>query len=66
MKHVVLWNAVISAARQFTLCAVVDGTLKPGDTELEAGRLGALRIIGSSGILRPPTISMKNINDFDF
>ena len=69
VKHVVLWNAVdLGYAAVYAMRAVVDGTLKPGDTELEAGRLGTLQIInGSEILLGPPTIfTPENINDFDF
>jgi len=69
VQHVVLWNAVdLGYAAVYAMRAVVDGTLKPGDTELEAGRLGTLQIInGSEILLGPPTIfTPENINDFDF
>jgi len=45
-----------------------DGKLKPGDTELDAGRLGKLKLInGSQFLLGPPFIFNKdNIDKFDF
>ncbi len=48
--------------------AVVDGTLKPGDTSVSAGRLGTLQVVNGSEILlgAPFIYSKANINDFDF
>lgn len=69
VKSVVLWNPVdLGYAAVYVMRAVVDGTLKPGDTEVEAGRLGTLQIVnGSEVLLGPPFIyTAENINDFDF
>ena len=69
MKSVVLWNPVdLGYAAVYVMRAVVDGTFKPGDTEVEAGRLGMLQVVnGSEVLLGPPFIYTKeNINDFDF
>jgi hypothetical protein len=48
--------------------AVVDGTFKPGDTSVAAGKLGDLQVVnGSEVLLGPPFIyTAENINDFDF
>jgi rhamnose transport system substrate-binding protein len=48
--------------------AVIDGKLNPGDTEVECGKLGKLKIInGSQVLLGPPTVFTKdNIDQFDF
>jgi hypothetical protein len=48
--------------------AVVDGTLQPGDTSVEAGRLGTLQVVNNSEILlgSPFIFTIDNINDFDF
>lgn len=69
VKSVVLWNAVdLGYAAVYVMRAVVDGTLKPGDTEVEAGRLGTLQVVnGSEVLLGPPFVwTIDNINDFDF
>ena len=69
VQSVVLWNPVdLGYAAVYVLRAVVDGTLHPGDTEVEAGRLGTLQIInGSEVLLGPPYIfTAENIADFDF
>ena len=48
--------------------AVADGKLKPGATEVEAGKLGKLKVVnGSEILLGPPFVFNKeNINNFDF
>lgn len=69
VKSVVLWNPVdLGYAAVYVTRAVVDGELQPGDTEVEAGRLGTLQIVnGSEVLLGPPFIyNLDNINDFDF
>lgn len=69
VKSVVLWNPVdLGYAAVYVMRAVVDGTLKPGDATVSAGRLGDLAIVnGSEVLLGAPFIFTKdNINDFDF
>ena len=69
VKSVVLWNPVdLGYAAIYAMRAVVDGKIKPGATELEAGRLGKLKVIkGSQILLVPPFIFNKdNIDQFDF
>ena len=69
VQSVVLWNPVdLGYAAVYVMRAIVDGELKPGDTEVEAGRLGTLQIVnGSEVLLGPPFIyTAENINDFDF
>lgn len=69
VKSVVLWNPVdLGYAAVYVMRAVVDGELQPGDTEVEAGRLGTLQIVnGSEVLLGPPFVyNIDNINDFDF
>ena len=66
---VVLWNPVdLGYATVYVMRAVVDGTLLPGATSVEAGRLGTLPVInGSEILLGSPTIfTTDNIDDFDF
>jgi ABC-type sugar transport system substrate-binding protein len=69
VKSVVLWNPVdLGYAAVYVMRAVVDGTFKPGDTEVSAGRLGKLKVVnGSEILLGPPFIYSKdNIDKFDF
>jgi rhamnose transport system substrate-binding protein len=69
VKSVILWNPVdLGYAAIYAMRAVVDGQLKPGDTELDAGRLGKLKLInGSQFLLGPPFIfNQDNIDKFDF
>jgi ribose/xylose/arabinose/galactoside ABC-type transport system permease subunit/ABC-type sugar transport system substrate-binding protein len=65
---VVLWNTMdlgyltIQAAR-----ALKEGTLKPGDTSLRAGRLGSVEILGDNILLGQPYLfTNENIDKFDF
>ena len=63
------WNPVdLGYAAVQAMRAVVDGTLKPGDTESKAGRLGKLQVVNGSEILlgAPYVFTKDNINDFDF
>lgn len=69
VKSVVLWNPIdLGYAAVYVMRAVVDGTFQPGDTSVEAGRLGTLQVVnGSEVLLGPPFIyTADNINDFDF
>jgi ABC-type sugar transport system substrate-binding protein len=69
VKTVVLWNPVdLGYAAVYAMRAVADGTLVPGATSLEAGRLGTLQVINGSEILlgAPFNYTKDNINDFDF
>jgi rhamnose transport system substrate-binding protein len=69
VQSVVLWNPVdLGYAAVYVMRAVVDGEFAPGDTEVEAGRLGTLTVVnGSEVLLGPPFIfNAENINDFDF
>ncbi len=67
-ETVILWNTAdlgyltVQAAKQ-----LVDGTLKPGAKQLEAGRLGRLPIDGDSILLGEPfAFNKANIEKFDF
>ena len=67
--HNVLWNPVdLGYAAGYVMRAAVDGTLKPGASEVEAGRLGKLKIInGSQVLLGAPTVFTKeNVDQFNF
>jgi ABC-type sugar transport system substrate-binding protein len=69
VKSVVLWNPVdLGYAAAHVLRATADGTLKPGDTSVKAGRLGDLSVINGSEILLgdPFVFEKSNVNDFDF
>ena len=69
VKSVVLWNPVdLGYAALHVMRQVADGKLKPGATEVEAGRLGKLQIVnGSEVLLGPPFVYTKaNIGEFDF
>jgi rhamnose transport system substrate-binding protein len=69
VKSVVLWNPVdLGYAAVYVMRAVVDGKLKPGDAEVEAGRLGKLKVVNGSEILlgAPFVYSKDNIDKFDF
>ena len=69
VKSVVLWNPVdLGYAAAYVLRAAADGTLKPGDTMVKAGKLGDLAVVnGSEILLGAPFIYTKdNIVDFDF
>lgn len=69
VQSVVLWNPVdLGYAATYVMRAVVDGTFKPGDASVSAGRLGDLSVVNGSEVLLGPafTFSKDNINDFDF
>ncbi len=69
VKSVVLWNPVdLGYAAVYVMRAVVDGKLKPGDTSVEAGKLGTLQVINGSEVLLGPafTFTKDNIDGFDF
>ncbi|HRO11399.1 substrate-binding domain-containing protein [Amaricoccus sp.] len=69
VKSTVLWNPVdLGYAAAHVLRATADGTLKPGDTSVKAGKLGDLAVIkGSEILLGDPFVFTKdNVNDFDF
>jgi ABC-type sugar transport system substrate-binding protein len=69
VTNVVLWNPIdLGYAAVYVLRAVVDGTLMPGATSVEAGRLGELQIVNNSEVLLGPpfVFTAENINDFDF
>jgi ABC-type sugar transport system substrate-binding protein len=69
VKSVVLWNPIdLGYAAVYVIRAVVDGTLTPESTSVEAGRLGTLVVVNGSEILlgAPFIFTAENINDFDF
>ncbi len=69
VKSVVLWNPIdLGYAAVYVLRAIVDGEFGPGDTSVEAGRLGTLQVVnGSEILLGPPFVyTAENIDGFDF
>ncbi len=69
VKSVVLWNPVdLGYAAMYVLRAAADGTLKPGDTSVKAGKLGELKVVNGSEILlgSPFVFDKSNIGQFDF
>ena len=69
VQSVVLWNPIdLGYAAVYVMRAVVDGELQPGDTTVNAGRLGELTIVNGSEVLlgAPFIFTAENINDFDF
>ena len=69
VNSVVLWNPIdLGYAAVYVMRAVVDGTFQPGDTTVEAGRLGTLTVVNGSEVLlgAPFIYTAENINDFDF
>lgn len=69
VQSVVLWNPIdLGYAAVYVMRAVVDGTFQPGDTTVEAGRLGTLTVVNGSEVLlgAPFIYTAENINDFDF
>lgn len=69
VKSVVLWNPVdLGYAAVHVARAVADGKLKPGAAEVEAGKLGKLKVVNGSEILLgdPFVYTKENIDQFDF
>ncbi len=67
-ESVVLWNTgnlgylVVQASKM-----AVDGTLRPGATSIDAGRLGRIGIDGDQVVLGKPLVFTKaNIDQYDF
>jgi rhamnose transport system substrate-binding protein len=65
---VVLWNTMdLGYLTVYAAKAVQDGTLRPGDSSLEAGRLGTIHVQGDNVLLgKPFTFDKDNIDQFDF
>ncbi len=68
VKSVVLWNTIdLGYLTVRAAAALSSGTLKKGDTSLDAGRLGAKRIEGDQILLGNILVFTKdNIDQFDF
>jgi rhamnose transport system permease protein len=65
---VVLWNTMdLGYLTIYAAEAVKNGTLKPGDTSLDAGRLKTVEVHGDNVMLGIPfTFDNSNIDGFDF
>jgi ribose/xylose/arabinose/galactoside ABC-type transport system permease subunit/ABC-type sugar transport system substrate-binding protein len=65
---VVLWNTMdLGYLTVKAAAALEEGTLKPGATSIEAGRLGKIEIKGDNILLGQPFVFTKdNIDEFDF
>jgi len=65
---VVLWNTMdLGYLTIHSAKALKEGRLKPGDTQLAAGRLGKVTIAGDNILLgQPLTFTKDNIDKFDF
>lgn len=65
---VILWNTMdLGYLTVFSADALKKGTLKPGDTSLQAGRIGKVEIKDDNILLGTPFIFDKtNIDKFDF
>jgi rhamnose transport system substrate-binding protein len=65
---VILWNTMdLGYLTVVASQALKDGTLKPGATSLDSGKLGKLKVDGSNVMLGMPFVFNKdNIDGFDF
>lgn len=68
VKTVILWNPIdLGYLTVYVAKAVAEGTLKPGVTEIEAGRLGKVKVEGDQVLLGPPMkFTRENIDQYDF
>ena len=67
-QAVILWNTMdLGYLTVFAADAVKKGTLKPGATSIDAGRVGKVEIQGDNILLGKPVVFDKsNIDQFDF
>jgi rhamnose transport system permease protein len=65
---VILWNTMdLGYLTVLSAQALANGTLKPGDPSIQAGRVGKVEIKGDNILLGVPYVFTKdNINNFDF
>lgn len=68
VKAFVLWNPVdLGYLTVYAANALLAGDLAPGATRLEAGRLGAVEVVGDQVLLGEPMVfDASNIDEFDF
>jgi ABC-type sugar transport system substrate-binding protein len=61
VKSVILWNTQdLGYLTVYVARALADGTLKPGDTTIKAGRLGTLKVVGDNVMLGGITVFNKD------
>jgi rhamnose transport system permease protein len=65
---IILWKtADLGYLSVLSAAALANGALKPGDTQIDAGRLGSIKIAGDNILLGKPFVFNKdNIDQFDF
>jgi len=68
VHSIVLWNTKdLGYLTVYAAQAVSAGTLKPGNTQIQAGRLGRIEVRGDNVLLGAPFVFTKeNIDRFDF
>ncbi len=68
LSRFLLWNPVdLGYAAVYAGVAAHKGTLKPGSTQIDAGRLGKLAVTGDVVTLGPPVIfDASNVDQFKF
>lgn len=68
VKSVVLWNTIDLGYLTIRVAdALAHGKLKPGDASIDAGRLGARKVVGDNVLLGDIMVFTKdNIDKFDF
>jgi ABC-type sugar transport system substrate-binding protein len=68
VKSVILWNTKdLGYLTIYTARALVDGTLKSGSTELDAGRLGKKKVVGDNVMLGGTLkFTKENIAEYNF
>lgn len=68
VKSVILWNTKdLGYLTIYTARNLVDGKLKEGDTEMDAGRLGKKKVVGDQVMLGGTlTFTKDNIDQFNF
>jgi rhamnose transport system permease protein len=68
IDHIILWNTVdLGALAVATSKALVEGRLRRGATELDAGKLGKYAVVGDEVRLGQPFVFNKgNIDRFNF
>jgi rhamnose transport system permease protein len=65
---IVLWNTIdLGYLTVYAADALANGTLKPGDASLTAGRLGKMEVKGDNVLLGTPyTFNKDNVDQFNF
>jgi rhamnose transport system substrate-binding protein len=68
IKSIVLWNTRdLGYLTVYASHALATGALSPGDTSLQAGRLGSIDVVGDEIRLGEPFVFTKdNVDEFDF